>query len=129
MGRNTLYIISLIISFVFLCSSCCSIVQGRTQQVGISSNPSGAEVTIDGLNVITPATVSLDRKNSYNVRMEKEGYESGGATITRHTSTWLLGNIIFLWGAVVGLVIDFANGSAYKLKPENINVTLQKKGE
>jgi len=120
-------ILCLAIVFVFFCSSCCSIIQGRTQQVGISSTPSGAEVTVNGLKIVTPGTVGLDRKDSYNVSIEKEGYEPSSATITKHVSPWLLGNVIFVFGALIGLVIDFANGSAYTLKPDNINVTLQKK--
>jgi len=112
---------------VFLCSSCCSIVQGRTQQVGISSSPSDVEAGVDGLRVITPGTLSLDRNKSYTVKIEKEGYEPGGATISRHLSGWLCGNILF--GGLIGLAVDFATGAAYKLKPENVNVTLQKKEE
>lgn len=108
---------------IFLCSSCATIIQGRNQDVLITSNPSGAEAGIDGIKVVTPATVSLNRKKSYAIKIQKEGYKSKSSVISKGYSGWLWGNAIF--GGLIGLTIDFITGARYKLIPESVDVILQ----
>lgn len=118
-------ILSLIITIMFFCSSCCSIVQGRTQKVGISSNPSGAEAEIDGMKIITPKILNLERNKNYKIDITKEGYYRAGAIITGHLSGWLWGNVLL--GGLIGMAIDFATGAAYKLEPKNVQIELERK--
>lgn len=99
-------------------------MQGTTQEIGISSSPSNAAVTINGQNMgNTPMILDLKRKNSYMVRFELPGYETYETNLTRRTSGWVWGNIVF--GGIIGLVVDASAGGMYKLTPEQINAEMR----
>lgn len=99
-------------------------MHGTTQEVGISSNPSNAAVTINGQNMgNTPMILDLKRKNSYMVRFELPGYETYETNLTRNTSGWVWGNIVF--GGIIGLVVDASSGGMYKLTPEQISAEMR----
>jgi hypothetical protein len=56
-------------------SACASLEKGTPQEVVIASFPTEASVYIDGKATgITPLTVSLPRKVSHEIRLEKEGF-------------------------------------------------------
>lgn len=104
---------------VALCS-CASIMHGTHQDVGISSNPTGAQVTIDGqVKGMTPVVANLTRKDNHIVRIELPGYKPFETTLTRKTSGWVWGNIAF--GGLIGLAVDAIDGGLYNLTPEQIS--------
>ena len=85
----------------------------------MSSTPTNARVTVDGKPLgSTPLIVSLSRKGNHIVRMELDGYLPFEATITRKTSGWVWGNIVF--GGLIGLAVDAISGGLYTLTPEQI---------
>lgn len=107
-------------------TSCASIVSKSNWPVTISSDPTGAKVTIkkmDGTTAhegITPFTVTLpsdagflDRAN-YRVEFVKEGYESSEQLMAAKINGWYFGNIVF--GGIIGfLIVDPATGAMWKL--------------
>jgi hypothetical protein len=104
-------------------TSCATIISGRNQDLPVVSNPSGAIVTIGSTKQMSPATFTLDRRQSvYVVRVEKEGYEAVEITLKKGVNGWVFGNIVF--GGIIGLVIDIANGSASKFTPDEVEVNL-----
>jgi len=109
-------------------SGCGTIVHGTRQDVTIISNPAGATATISGsgMQVKTPATVSLAREKDYVVTVESTGYETRQAAINREFNGWATigGNILWL---LVGAVVDLWSGGAWTLKPEAVSVNLEKK--
>lgn len=60
-------------ALVTVCNtSCGTIVHGSNQALGISSNPTGATVSINGeYEGVTPLSVDLKRSNKYHVTIEK----------------------------------------------------------
>lgn len=100
-------------------------MHGTKQQIAVNSNPSGAKVLVMGVEqATTPAVIKLDRGDSIIIlRFEKDGYQSVDIALTRSVSGWIAGNIIF--GGVIGLVVDFASGAAYKIAPESVTANLQ----
>lgn len=129
MNKTKVFSSFLIILFSFAIfmfqSNCCTIIHGDTQDISVNSQPSGAKVIVRGVHMATtPAVIELKRKESNIVlRFEKEGYEPVEIALKRGTDSWIAGNIIF--GGVIGLIVDFANGAAYKLSPENVQVELR----
>jgi len=118
---TTIITISIILLFT---QACGTIMQGTTQQVGISSNPSDASVSINGQNHgNTPMIIDLKRKDSHMVKIELDGYQPYETTLTRSTSGWVWGNIVF--GGLIGLVVDASAGGMYKLTPEQIDSELR----
>jgi hypothetical protein len=70
----------------------------------------------------TPCQLELRRKNKYKVQLEKAGYAPADMAIQKSTSGWVFGNILF--GGIIGLIVDFSNGAAYKLTPEVVQASL-----
>ena len=121
----------LVVSFVCfgivsaaLMSGCASIMHGTRQDIGISSTPTGASVSVDGqIKGTTPVAVNLSRKDIHTVKVELPGYLPFEAKITRHVSGWVWGNIIF--GGLIGLAVDAITGGLYKLSPEQLQAALR----
>lgn len=106
-------------------TGCATLMHGSRQDVGISSSPVGAAVTIDNQTMgKTPIVAELKRKQNHVVKIEMRGYEPFETTLTHKTSGWVWGNIAF--GGLIGLAVDAMTGSLYKLTPEQISATLSK---
>ena len=111
-----------------LLAGCASIIHGSRQDVKVVSNPSGAVVRVNLNNVATttPGVLNLNRKEiGYVLTFEKEGYKPVEVSLRRTVDGWLFGNILF--GGIIGIIIDFASGSSYKLTPSEIEVALGEK--
>ncbi|MBI3292709.1 MAG: hypothetical protein HYZ73_07890 [Elusimicrobia bacterium] len=108
-----------------LLSGCASIIHGSRQDVRVTSVPSGAVVRVNLNNqaTTTPGVLTLNRKEiGYVLTFEKQGYKPVEVSLRRTVDGWLFGNILF--GGLVGIVIDFASGSAYKLTPDEVSTVL-----
>ena len=106
-------------------AGCATIIHhGGKQRILISSNPTGATATIDGLlKVETPGEVKLKRGRTHVVVIEKEGYETAQVIVDHDLSGWVFGNILL--GGLIGLVVDFSTGGAWNLEPETVAATLR----
>ena len=108
---------------VILVSGCATIIHGSKQTVGISSNPSKAQVSIDGQLVgETPVSTRLTRGDNHLVKIELPGYMPYETNLTRKVDGWIAGNIVF--GGLIGLAVDAITGGMYKLTPEQIQSEL-----
>ncbi len=109
-------------------AGCATIINQTTQSIGISSNPTGASVTVDSTpQGQTPVVAHLSRKDNHIVKLKLDGYEPFETTLTRRVSGWVWGNLAF--GGLIGLAIDAISGGLYKLTPDQIAAELRKKGE
>jgi hypothetical protein len=103
--------------------ACASIIHGTHQDVGITSAPTGAMVTIDNIRSgNTPVIAKLTRKENHIVRIEMAGYEPIDLTLTHSVSGWVWGNVAF--GGLIGLAVDAIDGGMYKLSPEQLTASL-----
>jgi hypothetical protein len=113
-----------------LLTGCATIVGGGTSQaVNISSEPSGASFVIKSSSGLqmgsgkTPQTLRLPRKNEYQVEFSMDNYRTQSVVLTKGLNGWVWGNFVFGW--IVGFIVDFASGSASKLEPAVIQVSLE----
>ena len=106
---------------------CATIIHGGGKQhVTITSSPTGATATIDGMTKLqTPGSVKLKRSKDHVIVVEKEGYEPAQTLIDHEFSPWVFGNIVL--GGLIGLAIDFGTGGAYTLEPDSTMLTLTPK--
>ncbi len=112
-------------ALLIACTACGTIIHGTTQNVGLSSTPTGARVMVDNKQLgVTPIVAPLSRKDNHIVRFEMDGYAPFEATVTRQTSGWVWGNIVF--GGLIGLAVDAISGGLYKLTPEQIAATMNR---
>lgn len=112
---------------VLFLTGCATIMHGSRQEIGLSSNPSGAVVRTGRKRCTTPCVLNLSRRRSHAFTFQKEGYEEAGDSVSSDTSGWVFGNLIF--GMFPGLIVDFISGGAYKLEPDSVRVRLVKEGE
>lgn len=123
---------------LFLCSGCSSIIcaiSGTSRPpIQLTSNPSGATVTVTGDNGMvvtakTPAVVNLRRGRGYfkgahyTVKFELAGYNSFEAQINPSIYPWYWGN--FGFGGLIGFLgVDPATGAMWALRPHGINANM-----
>ena len=106
-------------------TGCATIMHGTSQSFGVSSSPTAATVTIDGLEKgKTPVIADLSRKKHHIIKITANGYAPFEATVTRKTSGWVWGNIVF--GGLIGLAVDAITGGLYVLTPEQVAGQLAK---
>lgn len=105
-------------------TGCATIVKGTTQEIPVSSDPTGARINVDGAPAgTTPATVTLSRKTNHMVTIEKEGFRPESVAITKSMGGAVAGNIIA--GGLVGWGVDAVSGAQYNLNPKTVSVRLQ----
>lgn len=104
-------------------SACATIIHSKSQEVGISSSPTGATVSIDhAARGATPLVAKLSRKDVHVLRIEMPGYTPYEATLSPKVSGWVWGNLVF--GGLVGLAVDAISGGMYKLTPQQVQAVL-----
>lgn len=130
---NKIYFV--LLAACLLLTSCASIVSKSRYPISINSTPSEAKITITdkkGVEVFkgnTPATLKLNSgagffsKARYQVKFEKDGYQSKTVPVDFKLDGWYFGNIL-VGGAIGMLIIDPATGAMYKLETEFLNETL-----
>lgn len=110
---------------------CSTIIEGRSQEIMVNTNPPGASCTLkrkdETLGTINPTPGSLYvEKTKYDIMIacDKKGYET--ATYLNHSGAAgaTFGNIIL--GGGIGWAVDSATGSDNKYDSP-VNITLPKK--
>ena len=121
--RGYVFIILIFMLMIFL-SNCATIFKGTTTDVNFKSDPTGAEVYVNGQKMgTTPVELKLESKNTYNIEFKKEGYESKIYNITNHVGpNWVILDVLC---GLVPVVVDAATGSWYYLDQDSINVMME----
>ncbi len=118
---------SLCVCMAILISGCGTLKHGGMQNLDISSNPVGAEVTVNGTEFgVTPVTVELPRRNNHTISVSLAGYENFQIIVDRKWSKWAIGNILL--GGPIGLIIDHSTGGMYRLDQSQIVAQLESRG-
>jgi uncharacterized protein YceK len=109
-----------VVSALFVMSGCGTILHSTSQKFGVSSNPAGAIVTLNGKEMgQTPMSLSLSRKQSHMVSVSLAGYENFQILVEKKLSKWALGDLVL--GGPIGLIVDHATGGIYRLTPEQLD--------
>ena len=102
----------LLITLLCLFTNCATIVSKSKYPISINSSPAGAKITItDKRGTVvyhgnTPLTLKLSAasgffsKARYQVKFEKEGYDSKTVPVVFKLDAWYFGNILF--GGLIG---------------------------
>jgi hypothetical protein len=118
----------LVLCGLLFTSACATITTGSNQALTVTSDPSGANCTLErggetvGVVNPTPGSVTIPKSTrDLTIRCERQGYEPGVRTISSSFQVATLGNLIL--GGVVGLAVDAASGAVSSYEP-NIQVSL-----
>ena len=112
-------------------AGCASVTRGTTENISITSTPSGAEATISGLDVptacVTPCAIVAKRSADISVTFAKPGFETEVVTLTKEVpatgAAGFAGNV--LAGGLIGMGVDAATGAAQDHKPNPVIVTMK----
>ena len=115
--------ISIICLALSLTFGCATLIRGPTQAVAISSEPTGADILVDGSLVgMTPSNIDLARGQDHLITFEKDGYHTRNIPIIRSIGRAVFGNL--LYGGFLGWGVDATSGAQYNLNPETLVVQL-----
>jgi hypothetical protein len=120
-----------IVTLCAMLGGCASVTRGTTENISISSTPSGVEAVISGLDVpttcTTPCAIVAKRNADISITFQKEGYEPQVVQLTKEVpatgAAGFAGNIIA--GGLIGMGVDAATGAATDHKPNPVIVTMQ----
>jgi len=124
---NMNYIKCLIILLPIILNSCATIVKDDSQPVAFSSEPQGADVSLNNITAgTTPTTLMVKRKRGKTmITYQKAGFKTETFPLDKSVSAMAFGNIIF--GGFIGAGVDYATGKGsnyqdsvhVKLIPDN----------
>jgi hypothetical protein len=114
-----------------LLSGCASVTRGTTENISISSTPSGVEATITGMDVptscLTPCAIVVKRSADITVAFNKEGFEPQIVPLTTEVAgsgaAGFAGNILL--GGGVGMIVDGVTSAAMDHKPNPVIVNMR----
>jgi hypothetical protein len=110
-----------LIVLISLAPGCATLIQGSHQSIPISVQPAGASLKVNGSEYIAPVDVSLARNQDYQVVVSAPGYATQTAEIRSSFSGATFWDTIF----VISWAVDLADGAAFKLEPETLQINLQ----
>jgi hypothetical protein len=114
----------LTLSLLIALNGCATIMHGTTQDIGVVTEPSGAELLVDGRDHYkSPATITMKRKDDHTLEISREGYKNERIDIKGTISAAVLGD--FLAGGAIGYGIDAATGAQRRLEPASVYVRLR----
>jgi len=113
------------------CAGCASATRGWSEQITITSTPSGAEAEVKGNETgavcTTPCVVQVKRYEDIVVTIKRDGFEPQIVPLSKEVAgtgaAGFAGNLLL--GGVVGMAVDGVSGAAYDHKPNPVIVTLQ----
>lgn len=120
--KSTLFILAMVSTF--LMTSCATNFTGTQDTIRFDSNPQGAKVYIDGLEVCkTPCSTPVKR-SIFNklAEIKLEGYETRVITLDRKLNAVSILNL----GSLVGWGIDAATGALIKYDRKGYEIELEK---
>lgn len=108
-------------------AGCGALFNGSRQSIQVQSSPVGTKVITapETGEYTTPTTLNLERKHSYTLRFEKDGYSPATFQIQSHTQ----GGIVVLdvlFTGLIGVIVDASTGAWNALSPEAATVSLTK---
>lgn len=108
--------------FVLTMGGCVSIIKGADQTVTFTSEPSNAEVLVDGLSMgKTPLTVSLKKNKYSSILIKKDGYRSQSRPLEKKYDALALLNVFWDLSTT-----DMISGAAYEYQPNSYFFSLEK---
>lgn len=116
-----------IIIAIIVCtmSACATIFAKDTRSIMITSNPSGAEIHIDGrAHGTTPTRIKVNDHERLEVTIVKQGFKPGGCYInTSVEAVWIVVDVLLIY-TVVPIVVDLITGEWSSLNSAYCTVQL-----
>lgn len=111
-----------------LLTNCATIFKGSTDTVNFSSDPTGASVYVDGMNMgKAPIQLELKSNKTYNIEFRLDGYDTRNVIINNSVGAgYIVLDVLF---GIFPIIIDAATGNWYSLDQTHVNMILEKQKE
>ena len=116
----------LTVCLVLSLTSCATLFKGTTEEVNFGSNPTGAEVWVDGkLMGTTPINFRLITKKVYLIEFKYQD-QTKSVYLNNHVGAgWIVLDVL---GGLIPVVIDAVTGAWYSFDQSNVNVDFRAPG-
>lgn len=120
-------VLALVVLFVTSLSGCATLLKGSGDPLRITSTPTAATVTLNGVEIgTTPIQMRVPAKDLQLLRFSKDGYRSSTVAVSGSVgSGWVILDILC---GLVPVIVDAATGSWYTRDREIVHVTMQNAG-
>lgn len=113
--------ISSLVMIALFASSCATIFRGTDQVINITSEPSNANVLVDGSSMgKTPLSLSLRKSKHSSVMVKKAGYNTQTRQLNKSFDPISLLNIFWDYSTT-----DFISGAAFEYQPNSLHFNLE----
>ena len=118
------YAFGLALFVLTLCSSCATILSGKADVLHFKSEPSGAQISIDGMPVCTTPCITLVKRRLSNTYFDIQlaEYKPQHLLLNKRFNTLSIINLAF----VLGWGIDAATGAILEYSKKGYHIILQK---
>ena len=119
-------IVMLTLASTIIINGCATIFTGDKDSINFTSNPSGAKIVMDGLDIgKTPATLEIKRSGfkDKEITLKLDGYEDRTFLLQKEFNAVAILN----FAGILGWFVDFATGSVMKYSQLAYNVDLDPK--
>lgn len=125
MTKKIIYVVALMVAL--LSTSCATLFTGTSDMIHFSSNPQGAKVYLDGIELCTtPCDIPMQRSMSQRlVEFKLDGYSTRVVPLDKEINPVTLVNIISV--PVVGFVVDLISGSFFRYSRKHYEIDLSAK--
>ena len=120
-------IVMLTLASTIIINGCATIFTGDKDSINFTSNPSGAKIVLDGLDIgKTPATLEIKRSGfkDKEITLKLDGYEDRTFLLQKEFNAIAILN----FAGILGWFVDFATGSVMKYSDKSYNLDLDPKG-
>ena len=117
--------VALLLALLML-GSCATIFAQDERSVMITSNPPGAEITVNGQpKGHTPVRIKVNDHERLQVSVTKEGFHNGGCYInTSIGARWVIMDVAFFWALFAPVIVDLVTGQRASLDTAYCTVNL-----
>ncbi|MEM1278236.1 MAG: translation initiation factor 2 [Pseudomonadota bacterium] len=116
-----------VLALTLLASGCATITRGSSEEVAFLSTPPGATVSTSiGLECVTPCTMDISRRDTFQATFQLEGETKTVFVDTEVAGggvAGVAGNVLF--GGVIGAGVDVATGAGLNHVPNPVEVVFE----
>jgi hypothetical protein len=113
--------IALLVACCVMGGGCATMFNGTSQQLTVSSQPTGARVFVNGTYYgVTPVALLLKTRRDYNIILQRDGFQDTNAYVARRFNPVALLNVF----SFLCWVVDLSTGAMWRLDRGGVYVTL-----
>ncbi|MEI8206145.1 MAG: PEGA domain-containing protein [Kiritimatiellales bacterium] len=114
------------LALIALFTGCAAIVSSPDQQLVFTTEPTKAEIYVNGSKMgTTPCNILVPRRRPPpSIILKKEGYEDTPVVFTSKYNPWIIGNVLWGYCSLTAFTVDFNSDKSIMYYPDTFLTTL-----